>query len=227
MLEDSGWFGPNQPVSYRYNNHAFRDEDFDDRICGIALGCSYTEGVGVAESDTWPSQLTDILGYKVWNLGIGGTGIDTCFRVMDFWAPVLNPRFIALLDPPIARIEICRADGGYTNLLNIGWENSDATSPQDQFVKHWFAQERNWIEHHRRHVLAMRMLAHDLSIPFVHLFNGPICQPVPDFQQDSRFLRPGSTELLDRARDLAHAGPRTLKAVAEVMQEKLQEISAI
>ncbi len=227
MLEQSGWLPDHAAIIYQYNEHGFRDDAFDDRPCGLALGCSYTEGVGVAADETWPAQLAKLVGYKVWNLGIGGVGIDTCFRVMEFWAPILRPRFIALLDPPIARMEICRADGGYTNLLNVGWEHSDATSPQDQFVKHWFAQEHNWIEHHKRHVLAMRMLAQDLSIPFVHLFNGPICQPVPNFYQDPRFFHNNGLDLLDRARDLAHAGPRTLHMVAEIMQEKLREISAI
>lgn len=227
MLAESGWLHKSNIITYDYNHHGFRDDDFDDRECALALGCSYTEGVGVAVHQTWPSQLTELVGYKVWNLGIGGVGIDTCFRAMDFWIPILKPRFVALLDPPIARLEICRADGGYTNLLTVGWEHSDATSPQDQFVKHWFAQERNWIEHHRRHVLAMRMLAQDAGVPFVHLFHGPIMQPSWDYKQDARFFTRGGSDILDRARDLAHAGPRTLKMVAQVMYQQLEQISAL
>ena len=227
QLAESGWLGKNTAITYDYNHQGFRDDAFDDRPCGIALGCSYTEGIGVAAQDTWPSQLTHLVGFKVWNLGIGGVGIDTCFRAMDFWIPILKPRFVALLDPPIARLEICRADGGYTNLLTIGWENSDATSPQDKFVRHWFAQEKNWQEHHRRHILAMRMLAQDAGVPFVHIFNGPIMQPSGDYKQDARFFTRGGLDILDRARDLAHAGPKTLKIVAQAMYEQLMKISAL
>lgn len=227
MLEQSGWLPDHAAIIYQYNEHGFRDDAFDDRPCGLALGCSYTEGVGVAAGETWPAQLAKLVGYKVWNLGIGGVGIDTCFRVMEFWAPILRPRFIALLDPPIARMEICRADGGYTNLLNVGWEHSDATSPQDQFIKHWFAQEKNAIQHHKIHVLAMRMLAQDFGIPFVHLYDGPIMQLDPAQKIDPRFFQSGTNEPLDRARDLAHAGPRTLSALAQVMYDQLREKSAV
>jgi hypothetical protein len=219
-LELSGWLQPHPPIIYSYNSHAFRDDELNDRACGIALGCSYTEGVGVAHHQTWPAQLEQIVGFKVWNMGIGGTSIETCFRAMETWVPLLRPRFVAMLDPPIARMEICRADGGFTSLLTVGWENSDATSPNDQFVRHWFAQEFNADINHRKHVLAMRQLAQDLSVPFVSLFNGPICQPSPRYQEPRELI-------IDQARDLGHCGPRTLAKTAEIFHQKLREINAI
>lgn len=215
MLDDSGWI-PFVDIEYRYNSHGFRDDEFDASPCGIALGCSFTEGVGVASHQTWPKQLETMLGHKVWNLGIGGTGIATCYRVMEYFLPVLKPRFVAMLDPPIPRLEICRADGGFTHLLNIGWQNSDATSPQDQFVRHWFAQDFNWLHQHRVYVMAMERLAQQHQTVFVHVYNGPIMQPDPDYQEP-----PGL--FVDRARDLAHAGPRTLQGTASIFRNLLRD----
>jgi hypothetical protein len=220
QLEQNGWLSPHPPINYSYNSHAFRDEELDDRPCGLALGCSFTEGIGVAHHQTWPAQLEQLVGLKIWNMGIGGTSIETCFRAMETWVPVLQPRFVAMLDPPTTRLEICRADGGFTSLLIINWENSDATSPDDQFVKHWFTQEFNYEINHRKHVLAMRQLAQDLRVPFVNLFNGPICQLSPRYQEP-----PGL--IVDIARDLGHCGPRTLAKTAEIFHQKLHEINAI
>lgn len=222
-LKRHGWL-PFVEIEYRYNAHGFRDEEFDTRPCGIALGCSFTEGVGVREQDSWPRKLEVLMGYKVWNLGIGGVGIDTCFRAMQFWAPLLRPRFIAMLDPPIPRIEICRADGGYTHLLNVGWQHSDATSPQDQFIRHWFSQDTNWIARHRCHVLAMRQWAQDHNILFVHLYHGPINQPDPEWQSSPLLFSGPDRTPLDLARDLGHVGPKTLEKTAEIMHRSLDKI---
>jgi hypothetical protein len=227
MLERSGWLEPQPPITYSYNSHGFRDEELDDRPCGMALGCSFTEGIGVRQEHTWPWVLGETVDHKVWNLGIGGTGIDTCYRVMEFWIPLLKPRFVAMLDPPIPRIEICGANGKFTTLITTGWENSDVTGPNDLFMRNWFAQDFNWLIQHRKHVLAMRMLAQDHGIPFVHLYNGPICQPDPDYQQLPEFFPDPKFGILDRARDLAHAGPKTLALTAQKLHQQLQEILAV
>ena len=207
-------------IEYRFNSHAFRDEEFKPGPCGIALGCSFTEGIGVASHQTWPKQLENFVGYKVWNLGIGGTGIATCYRVMEHYLPMLRPKFVALLPPPIPRLEICAANGEFTHLLNIGWERSDVTSPRDQFVKHWFAQEFNWIQQHRVYVRAMQQLAQEHDVAFVELYNGPVLQPDPNYREP-----PGL--LVDLARDLAHHGPQTLHKTAVLMYNLLRDKAAV
>lgn len=219
MLARWNWL-PFVELEYRYNSHAFRDEEFYHGQCGIALGCSFTEGVGVAEDQTWPRQLEKLVGYKVWNLGIGGTGISTCYRAMEYFLPQLRPKFVALLPPPIARLEILGADGKFTHLLNVGWQNSDVTSPHDQFVKHWFSQEFNWIQQHRVFVRAMKHIAAENSVCFIDLYNGPVLQPDPDYKEPPDLF-------VDRARDLAHAGPVTLKKTAQMMFDLLTAQGAV
>ena len=79
-----------------------RDEEFDDRPAGIALGCSYTEGVGVPEHTTWGNGLGRMLGMHMWNLGVGGGSLDTVFRVLEYWLPKLTPKFVAICIPSVS-----------------------------------------------------------------------------------------------------------------------------
>jgi hypothetical protein len=217
-LKHFGWY-PFVDIEYRYNSCGFRDDEFSDEPCGLAIGCSFTLGIGVALSQSWPKQLEQMLGIKVWNLGIGGASISTCYRVMEFFLPRLRPKFVAMLDPPIARLEVCSARGDYTNLLPSSWQYTYVTSPQDQFLRHWFAQDQNWIHQHRVHVRAMQCMAQEFGIQFVHLYNGCIVQPDPAYQEPKGLL-------VDYGRDLAHAGPETLKRTAKIIYNLLDSDTA-
>ena len=72
------------PIKYKFNNYGFRTNDeFNDTDEGnIFLGCSNTIGIGHHLKNTWSYKLNKQVGGKFWNLGIGGTGIDTAFRLL-------------------------------------------------------------------------------------------------------------------------------------------------
>ena len=92
-------------ITYQYNSHGFRCTEFDDRPCGIALGCSFTQGVGLPVTTTWPYLLSQLCGIHVWNLGSGGASIDTVFRIFDHYVTKLRPKFVCLLITPAERLE--------------------------------------------------------------------------------------------------------------------------
>jgi hypothetical protein len=211
MLEDYGWLDPSISITYRFNQHGFREEEFDDRPCGIALGCSFTDGIGVPKEHAWPSYLSDLTGIKVWNLGLGGSGSDTCFRVMDYWTPVLRPKFIVLLEPPEARLEVQMISGQFDSLLAWHWENNASASPRDVFLRHWFTQDFNSENHHRKNVMAMRYLAQHLNIPF---FNYPHMMP------QSCYINRHTGDF-PLARDLGHSGSMCYQLFAELVYSDL------
>lgn len=99
-----GW-DDSAAFTYSYNSHGFRCKEFDDNPCYLALGCSHTEGIGLPEELTWPSQLSTKLDYPVLNLGVGGASFDTVVRLLDYYIDKLNIKGIFILEPPAHRFE--------------------------------------------------------------------------------------------------------------------------
>ena len=62
-------------VQYTYNSEGYRAPEFDslDNDFILCFGCSYTEGVGVTDADTWPARLESVSGMQSVNLGMGGS----------------------------------------------------------------------------------------------------------------------------------------------------------
>lgn len=63
-------------IEYKFNSQGYRTieiEDFEDDFV-LAMGCSYTEGVGNLEKDTWPALLGKQLSMPCYNFGISGSG---------------------------------------------------------------------------------------------------------------------------------------------------------
>ena len=47
---------------------------------------------------TWPYLLEKEIGTKVWNLGLCTVGLDTTFRTLLSWLPVIKPKMVLLLE---------------------------------------------------------------------------------------------------------------------------------
>lgn len=66
-------------IEYKFNSLGYRTQEFDQfkpENFFLALGCSYTEGIGLRDDQIWCNQLAERLGIKCMNLGLGGTGIE-------------------------------------------------------------------------------------------------------------------------------------------------------
>lgn len=179
-LESLGWLEPNC-ISYKFNSFGFRDEEFDSRPCGIAIGCSHTQGVGLPESAAWPRVLSNLVGTHIWNLGVGGSSIDTAFRLLDRWLPILMPKFVVLCIPPESRIEVFDYHNPATLLPNYQPKH---LAP---FYKVWASSNANPTLLKRKNLLAMQYLCDQAKVPFLQL--------------DHTVLPPGGY-----ARDLMHYG---------------------
>jgi hypothetical protein len=167
LLKMHGWLDP-ECITYKYNKHGFRDEEFDDRPAGIALGCSYTEGVGVPEHTTWGNALGRMLGMHMWNLGVGGGSLDTVFRVLEYWLPKLTPKFVAICIPSVSRMEVFRGKDpkGNDRPINVGpWPC--AVARLDTFYQTWIVSDANMIMLRRKNLLAIQQLCDQANIPLV------------------------------------------------------------
>ena len=86
------------PVTYRYNEHGHRNNDTIQDInlltkpYILVIGDSFTEGTGLAVEETYAQQLKEITGLDVYNLGLGGTGIDVMLHNLVIWSTIaVNP----------------------------------------------------------------------------------------------------------------------------------------
>ena len=77
------WYKDN-PIKYQINNDGFRlPYELTKEEGNVYLGCSFTFGVGLHYDKTWAHLLHEKIGEgKYWNLGAGGAGFQTIFRIL-------------------------------------------------------------------------------------------------------------------------------------------------
>lgn len=96
-------------VVYTYNSLGHRAPELkeltDDFI--LCMGCSYTEGIGVDDADTWPAMLASHSGMATYNLGIGGS--STMIQLINSNQWIMNkkkyplPRCVVVQIPEVTR----------------------------------------------------------------------------------------------------------------------------
>ena len=191
-LNDLGWLEPNM-ITYKYNSQGFRDDEFDQQPAGIALGCSHTQGVGIHAAHAWPGQLQHMLGQKVWNIGVGGAALDTCYRLLEYWIENLNVEFVVCAVPGISRYEVFNSS--WSNILpsmpleinNLGWLVG--------YQKNYLSYNQNSKLNRRKNLQAMQHICNKYNIPFYY-----------DLMEDFTDAK--------MARDLLHCGTDTQKRLA-------------
>ena len=72
----------------------FRDHDMQTPAYAVAIGDSFTYGLGVEESETWVARLQDDLGKEVVNLGQPGIGPVRENRIYQTYGRPLQPQVV-------------------------------------------------------------------------------------------------------------------------------------
>lgn len=183
-----GWLEPGV-ITYKYNNHGFRNDEFDQEPAGMALGCSHTFGVGVKVEHAWPTQLQNMMGQKIWNLGVGGGALDTCYRMLEYWIHHLNIKFVVCAVPGISRYEIY--DSNWSNIL----PNNDVPRWLSGYHKNFLLYNKNSELNRRKNLQAMQYICSKHNVQFYY-----------DLMEN--FVDGAN------ARDLMHCGPLTHKKLA-------------
>lgn len=165
-FEARQWHKPGV-INYAFNSEGFRSPEFEhsDNLI-LALGCSYTMGIGLPESDTWPYILAQRLGMQYANLGWGGASGDYCYRMAEYWIPQLRPRLVVLLNPPESRMEIVVSPQGHCEEVSAmiieqsRWRN-------DIWLKDWYGTEQNMHQHQRKNHNAIAGICQQYDIYFL------------------------------------------------------------
>lgn len=146
MIEAEGWTADN--VSYTFNAHGFRSEEFESGDSVMFLGCSLTAGIGVDLENTWAYKVASSLGLRRYNLGVGAGCIDMCFRLAQYWIPRLRPKYVVMLTPDVNRVEIVTPENDILYLPNM--------MEPDQFYKRWLSNPVNANMNRLKNQIAIR-----------------------------------------------------------------------
>jgi hypothetical protein len=148
-------------ITYNLNSYGFRTTEFTETEKFIALGCSFTFGVGLPEEEIWTSLLSNQLNLPNWNLGVNGGSSDTSYRLAKYFIPMLRPKFVVMLEPPGNRLEIC--NHGSPNIVT--GTNNQAWGDQ-HFLKTWFFYDENNYLRAEKNKQAIAYLCNQYNIDF-------------------------------------------------------------
>ena len=75
-------------IDYTFNSMGYRTPELDTFQQGefiVAMGCSYTQGVGLHQSEIWCERLAHSMGKQCMNLGQEGSGVDlSLFQTVSY-----------------------------------------------------------------------------------------------------------------------------------------------
>ena len=200
-FHDKGWDQPGA-ITYCFNNQGFRSEEFVPGDWILAMGCSYTMGIGLPIQDLWPTLVGQALGLKVANIAWPGSSADTCFRLAEYWIKRLKPKAVCMLVPPWHRIELLM-DPATSIPAEVFMPHSLSKyyKDNDLFLTNWFMNEENQRLQAKRNRLAITQLAQEHNV---------WCCIV-----DSNDYMTQSREEIEYARDYMHGGPKAHRIIAE------------
>jgi hypothetical protein len=193
QLEKFGWI--NADITYVNNSHGFRTPEFNSLENFITVGCSFTYGIGLPQRCVWPELVSQHVDIPVYNLGIGGGSVDTCYRLLKHYIPLIKPKFVIMLQPQSTRLEIF-LDHDRSYIHSPGFPNN-LNFQQDQWIKHWYTNTKNIDIHLQKNIDAITYVCNKYSVDF-YLY--------PDYyiyNPSSVFLK---NRKLSLARDLMHPG---------------------
>jgi hypothetical protein len=197
---EQGWDQPGA-ITYKINSHGFRADEFGGGPYLLALGCSYTVGIGLPVESIWPYLVAKELNLKCANLAWGGYSTDTCYRLAEYWVEELKPDYVCMLAPPKHRVELLLDDLNQPVEIFLAQSQSKYFKDDDVYLKHWFLNEENARINQRKNIRAIKQLCAESNVQ---------CS-VYDAEEHMWWSR----EEIGYARDHMHGGPKIHKILAE------------
>lgn len=218
----SDWDNVN--LSYQYNPQGFRCPDLNNFLgkpVNIALGCSFTEGVGLPVESAWPSLIEQQVEHPVLNLGLGGGSTDAVARVLTNVSGLFDIQTVYILWPPLHRLECYKVfDESYTLITQKVYKNGqpiepktkihkvETVYPMDSSLEHvWALSDEMNSQRLNRNMLTVDLLAQNFGYQIKQITVDGIIPRV----------RNKPLEELDFARDGVHWGIETQKEIAKLL----------
>ena len=194
---------------YRYNELGFRGDSITkDGFKIMSIGCSFTEGVGVNDTETWPYQFTNLIPNGVnMNFGTGGRSNDFLVRCLLTYYDLIKPDLVLIMYTNPQRREIYTKDNGVEPFMpTASWGCLEMTEEGREIQNNLVALQNDsadFINWYKNHILIKYFLE---TKKCNWLWNGMFDIP-KDYNEVNRF--DGDYENhLDKGVDGGHPGPK-------------------
>lgn len=185
-LERFGWIDAD--ITYNINSHGFRAEEFDQRQNFVTLGCSLAQGTGLPVHQSWSAQVAQEFGIHNWNLGVPGSSADSCYRIAQYYLPILKPDFVVMLEPEPSRLEIFQEDKINPYVFRAKNKTPETKTWLDsKWMKTWLTDQRNLDLHAEKNACSIAYICAQLGIDFYFFANRSlfdVLNPYPNFARD-------------------------------------------
>ena len=201
--------------TYTYNELGFRGDSIKkEGFKVMSIGCSNTEGGGVNDVDTWPSQFTSHISNGVnMNFGTGGRSNDFISRCLLTYYDLIKPDLVLIMYTSASRREIYTEDNGIEPfMVTSSWGYLKGT-PQGIQTQESLVQLQNdnedFMNWYKNHLLIKYFLE---SKKCNWLWNGFFNVPI-EYKEFNRFDG-DYNYFIDKGVDNAHPGPNNNKQYA-------------
>lgn len=121
-------------IEYKFNDYGYRASfDYESILDSekiVCIGCSFTEGVGLDENETWPYLLSQKIGLPYLNLGIAGGSQGYVMWQIKNVLDTIQTDNIFVLSPPWGRF-FDLTDNEFENTQS--WDRETETNSYSNF----------------------------------------------------------------------------------------------
>ena len=203
LMAKNGW-DDTPSISYTFNSHGFRCDEFTTDPTIMFLGCSLTYGTALPIDVGWAKLVASKLGLKSANLGQEGSSADTAFRLCLGWIDRIQPKIVVYLKPPRIRWELIYKDTS----LNLGTHSRMPGWVLNSYIEHYVLNDNNDFFNDQKNTMGIENICRSRNIP-VYIYDA-----------DNDLLALQTSD--DRARDCLHPGVLTNHKFAQRVIEDIQ-----
>lgn len=215
-LQNWRWSGVS--IKYEFNSFGYRSKEVDqlDKDFILTFGCSFTEGTGLHNYQTWPHKLAELLKIDYYNAGKSGTGLDVIYYNSLLWKQhkLPLPKQVIVQWP-----EANRKSWGTYNNNEISLDVSNGK--EDDWWKYYITSDGEIHMNNIAWYLGFNNVWQSLGVPvlnitwcpFDHLQNLEFPLHYSDIKNDLTLL----------ARDHMHSGPEFQNNIAKMCKRLLDD----
>ena len=198
----SDWKYRTETITYQNNEFGYRTKEFNKinwKKSIVVFGCSLVYGVGVSEKDTIASQLSEITGHYVVNMGVNGSSPQFSVHNLICLLQHYKPKAIAIGWSDASRVPLYLKN----RTIHCGsWKDDPAMLGLSHRRYDW----------HGNSVLQLQQLiARRLGMTADFTL----------FESVRKILDTPYCPIIDHGRDLSHGGVKTYKNVANCVAQQL------